>query len=394
MKEKNKTMHKNLKLKHAFTLIELIVVMAVIGILVLLAAPKFTGYTERAKETKYIHTAKVIETALETYLINGGTFPDNLEVVDRTLLLDSLLNESLFNANGVVQKVEDGNYFEITKDFIEELDVSVYAKNQFIYEAYADNVHAAIYTSETGNILVDKKNPLKGHGANQEIEEPKAILSVDKDSEMISKSIVFTAHIPKFPGSNVTISTTMGTLSQVNGITDTGGSISFNLTSTTVGTAVVTVMCGEFKISKEVSFTPKLYYFMKYTTEQYDLREFSRGSSSGIKDANYKYSGYADYYYEPNTNTFWPIGDLITATVSNPEILYNCSGTNRLTKLTSTYDGIFKWYETYRYTYEAIPSTTNRLGVYLETVSGENLEYPTNGKHTDGYWYIRKELVE
>ena len=55
-----------------FTLIELIVIMAVIGILVLLAMPKFMGHTKKAQYTKLIANAKNLETASERYYMDSG----------------------------------------------------------------------------------------------------------------------------------------------------------------------------------------------------------------------------------------------------------------------------------------------------------------------------------
>lgn len=52
----------------AFTLIELLVVMAVIGILVMLAAPRFVGYTKDAKVTAMVHDSKILEDAVARQL--------------------------------------------------------------------------------------------------------------------------------------------------------------------------------------------------------------------------------------------------------------------------------------------------------------------------------------
>jgi len=66
---------KNKKNKKGFTLIELIVVMAVIGILVLLAAPKFLGYTKDANVTAMQADAKILSNAALMYNINNERFP-------------------------------------------------------------------------------------------------------------------------------------------------------------------------------------------------------------------------------------------------------------------------------------------------------------------------------
>ena len=66
---------KNKLNKRAFTLIELIVVMSVIGILVLLAMPKFMGYTEKARLTEIKNNIKQLETASERYYMDYQDWP-------------------------------------------------------------------------------------------------------------------------------------------------------------------------------------------------------------------------------------------------------------------------------------------------------------------------------
>jgi len=70
-----KKIMKNKKNKKGFTLIELIVVMAVIGILVLLAAPKFLGYTKDANVTAMQADAKILSNAALMYNIDNEKFP-------------------------------------------------------------------------------------------------------------------------------------------------------------------------------------------------------------------------------------------------------------------------------------------------------------------------------
>lgn len=50
--------------KKGFTLIELLTVIAILGILVLLAAPKFLGYTEKANIAHIKSDVKTYETQL------------------------------------------------------------------------------------------------------------------------------------------------------------------------------------------------------------------------------------------------------------------------------------------------------------------------------------------
>lgn len=58
-----------------FTLIELVVVMAIIAILVLLAAPRFLGYTKDANVTTVKQDTKVLTDASELYHIDNNEWP-------------------------------------------------------------------------------------------------------------------------------------------------------------------------------------------------------------------------------------------------------------------------------------------------------------------------------
>ena len=105
-----------LRNKKGFTLIELIVVMAVIGILVLLAAPKFLGYTKDANVTAMQSDAKVLSNAALMYNIDNEVFPvvtedhdgneDTPEIVEYVENLDADLVTYL-KANGFVEGDED-----------------------------------------------------------------------------------------------------------------------------------------------------------------------------------------------------------------------------------------------------------------------------------------------
>lgn len=90
-----------------FTLIELIVVMAIIAILVLLAAPRFLGYTKDANVTAMEQDTKVLADASEMYHVNNNEWPikdivknhnvggvDELYYLNKEKLGDSIKNIS------------------------------------------------------------------------------------------------------------------------------------------------------------------------------------------------------------------------------------------------------------------------------------------------------------
>ena len=71
-----------------FTLMELLFVIALMGILAGLAVPIFSSYRERAKVASCIAEIKVIEKSVLSYYINENQFPDSLADVGLDQLKD------------------------------------------------------------------------------------------------------------------------------------------------------------------------------------------------------------------------------------------------------------------------------------------------------------------
>lgn len=120
---------KNIKKKKGFTLIELIIVIAIIGILAMIAVPKFGDIQKKSKIKADIATAKTIsdavsvlvtqgriaETVAESAITTAAAADSTTPVDDEDAAaqigryLQSIPTSSLYKGNNFWVTVEDGN---------------------------------------------------------------------------------------------------------------------------------------------------------------------------------------------------------------------------------------------------------------------------------------------
>jgi general secretion pathway protein G len=67
--------------KKGYTLLELMIVVAIVGILVSLAIPSFQQSAIKAKETALKQNLFTMRTVLDQYYADRGDYPDNLEAL-------------------------------------------------------------------------------------------------------------------------------------------------------------------------------------------------------------------------------------------------------------------------------------------------------------------------
>ena len=94
------------KNKKAFTIIELIVVIAIIGILVLFGTPKLLGYVQKAQLVRIQHDVRVMEDEMEIALKDG--LAENWIDWDTNYknLFNVVAREQLFETEGVAEQVD------------------------------------------------------------------------------------------------------------------------------------------------------------------------------------------------------------------------------------------------------------------------------------------------
>lgn len=65
-------------MRKGFTLIELLIVIVILGLLASLVAPKMFGKEESSKVAITVAQMKMLETSLDTFRLDVGMYPDNL----------------------------------------------------------------------------------------------------------------------------------------------------------------------------------------------------------------------------------------------------------------------------------------------------------------------------
>ena len=83
--------------KKGFTLLELLVVIAVIAILAAVAIPIYARSREKAAESACLHNQKVIRLAAEEYKNDNGSYPETVQV-----LVDGGYLKSMPNCSGLI----------------------------------------------------------------------------------------------------------------------------------------------------------------------------------------------------------------------------------------------------------------------------------------------------
>lgn len=151
------------KSKKAFTIIELIVVIAILAILVLLATPKFIGYTKDAKLAQIKNDVKAHESAIGVKMIEDDNFKDVIEswnVVENSDLEQYNKDKSLFNKRGLISDSEvfDYKYYEIPK---KEVSIKTKLKGTFILTKDGE-----VFYHELGINTGDDSNSGNGSGGS------------------------------------------------------------------------------------------------------------------------------------------------------------------------------------------------------------------------------------
>jgi len=149
-----------MKRNKGFTLIELLVTIAVIAVLVLLAAPKLLGYTDKAKVTELTVNTREIETAAERYYMDHDDWP---RLTDEPYTKEEVntFSEKIYNITGEEVNLDpDGNYYDIDFDKLKPYIDVPGEKANYILQNPVGKVYALYKPTEEAVKRLDKEEPL------------------------------------------------------------------------------------------------------------------------------------------------------------------------------------------------------------------------------------------
>ncbi|ARN73030.1 pilin [Oceanicoccus sagamiensis] len=137
-----------------FTLIELMIVIAIIGILASVAIPQYQVYTQRAEATTSLGAMRAIQLGIQEYAATQGTLPTSLG----DLTPYGLTSTDTDYAAGIVAKISVGAAGLITMTYTSTAPADLSAKTLEITPTI--NATSGVVTfSVTGGSVPEKLRP-------------------------------------------------------------------------------------------------------------------------------------------------------------------------------------------------------------------------------------------
>lgn len=90
------------KIQQGFTLIELMIVIAILGILMAIAIPAYQDYLSRARASEALLAVAPVKMGVSEYTISNGAFPTSLSEAGVTFAQTSYVTSLTVGAGGVI----------------------------------------------------------------------------------------------------------------------------------------------------------------------------------------------------------------------------------------------------------------------------------------------------
>ncbi len=146
------------KKKKGFTLIEMVAVVAIIGILAAILVPKITGYMKEAKKTGVIDQARKVSQAYETAVMkekDTGNTPTSKDVAPGTAV-KSIANDTMLSLLDMTNPSTNTNAGELKYELKKLIGVSgTSAKDITIQDCINITEGAEFNVDENGYLIQD-----------------------------------------------------------------------------------------------------------------------------------------------------------------------------------------------------------------------------------------------
>lgn len=142
---------KDKRKRGGFTLVEVLVVMAIVAILAAVTVPTFTGYIDKAREEVYLTEARTVSMGIQTYIAEQyaqGT-------LNRSNIKNDLMSYPLGDPNHALTELLKGAYTEGGQIILVEINTNHASFERLVYEV--DGYEVEIMAGETATITKKEK---------------------------------------------------------------------------------------------------------------------------------------------------------------------------------------------------------------------------------------------
>ncbi len=149
MRWKNLNISKN---KNGFTLVELIIVVAVIAVVSAIIIPNFTDITQKSKLKSDIVSARVIQNAIDVYTIENGSVKATNGTADETdlnAIITALYSKKYLKVSTYSTQTDGTTFIYHTEDKIVKVNLPVTSKAASYYKDLSNAEKAYIEGTAT-----------------------------------------------------------------------------------------------------------------------------------------------------------------------------------------------------------------------------------------------------